>query len=114
MGTHCDKLVDSGRRKFLTGASVAAVSAAASTVVAPHAKAERAAAGVIYPSNRLGNVHDLKVNEPLNVAYPDADAPGVLIKLGKRVPSGVGAGRRHRWLLHDLSAQGIPARVQQK
>ena len=25
MGTHCDKLVDSGRRKFLTGASVAAV-----------------------------------------------------------------------------------------
>ena len=25
MGTHCDKLVDSGRRKFLTGASVAAM-----------------------------------------------------------------------------------------
>ena len=33
MGTHCDKLVDTGQRKFLTGASVAAVSAAASTVV---------------------------------------------------------------------------------
>ena len=90
MGTHCDKLVDSGRRKFLTGASVAAVSAAASTVVAPHAKAEPAAARVTYPSNRLGNVHDLKINEPLTVAYPDADAPGVLIKLGTRVPSGVG------------------------
>ena len=29
-------------------------------------------------------------NEPFNVAYPDADAPGVLIKLGKRVPTGVG------------------------
>jgi arsenite oxidase small subunit len=90
MGTHCDKLVDTGQRKFLTGASVAAVSAAASTVVAAPAKAERAAAGVIYPSNRLGNVHDLKVNEPLNVAYPDDDSPGVLIKLGKRVPSGAG------------------------
>jgi arsenite oxidase small subunit len=90
MGTHCDQLVDSGRRKFLTGASVAAVSAAASTVVAAPAKAKRAAAGVIYPSNRLGNVHDLKVNEPLNVAYPDDDSPGVLIKLGKRVPSGAG------------------------
>ena len=90
MGTHCDKLVDSGRRKFLTGASVAAVSAAASTVVAPRAKAEPAAARVTYPSNRLGNVHDLKVNDPLSVAYPDADAPGVLIKLGTRVPSGVG------------------------
>ena len=90
MGTHCDKLVDSGRRKFLTGASVAAVSAAAATVMVPRAKAEPAAAGVIYPSNRLGNVHDLKVNDPLSVAYPDADAPGVLIKLGTRVASGVG------------------------
>lgn len=90
MGGHCDKLVDSGRRKFLTGASVAAVSAVASTVVAPQAKAERAAAGVIYPSNRLGNVHDLKLNEPLSVAYPDADLPGVLLKLGKPVPSGAG------------------------
>ncbi len=91
MGTHCDRLVDSGRRKFLTGASVVAVSAAASTVVGPHAKAEPAAARVTYPSNRLGNVRDLKINEPLTVAYPDADAPGVLIKLGTRVPSGVGS-----------------------
>ena len=40
MGSHCDKLVDSGRRKFLTGATVAAVGAAASTVVAPPARAE--------------------------------------------------------------------------
>ena len=90
MGTHCDKLVDSGRRKFLTGASVAAVGAAASAVMTPQAKAAPAAARVVYPSNRLGNVHDLKVNEPLSVAYPDDDAPGVLIKLGTRVPSGVG------------------------
>lgn len=90
MTKHCDKLVDSGRRKFLTGASFAAVGAAASAVVTPQAKAAPAAARVIYPSNRLGNVHDLKVNEPLSVAYPDADAPGVLIKLGTRVPSGVG------------------------
>ena len=41
MEGHCDKLVDSGRRKFLTGASVAAGSAVvASTVVAPQAKAD--------------------------------------------------------------------------
>jgi len=90
MGTHCDKLVDSGRRKFLTGASVAAVSAAASAVVAPQAKAAPATARVVYPSNRLANAHDLKVNEPLSVAYPDADSPGILIKLGTRVPSGAG------------------------
>ena len=67
MGTHCDKLMDSGRRKFLTGASLAAVSAAALTVAAPRVKAEPAAARVAYPSNRLGNVKDLKVNEP----YPE-------------------------------------------
>ena len=45
---------------------------------------------VAYPSNRLANVKDLKVNEPLEVAYPDADAPGVLIKLGTKVDGGVG------------------------
>ena len=89
MTTRCDKLVDVGRRKFLTGASVAAAAAAASTVMAPQAKAGPVA-GVNYPSNRLGNVHDLKVNEAVNVSYPDADAPGVLIKLGVRVPTGVG------------------------
>ena len=33
---------------------------------------------------------DLKLNDPLAVSYPDANAPGVLIKLGKRVPTGVG------------------------
>ena len=90
MTTHCDKLVDSGRRKFLTGASVTAVGAAASAVIAAPAKAQPAAALVNYPSSRLGNVHDLKVNEPLSVSYPDADAPGVVIKLGTRVPTGAG------------------------
>ncbi len=91
MTAHCDKLVNAGRRKFLTGASVAAVAAAASAVGAPQVKAATAV-GVNYPSNRLGNVHDLKVDEPVNVSYPDADAPGVLIKLGVRVPTGVGPG----------------------
>ena len=33
MGKHCDKLVDLGRRKFLTGASVAAAAVAASATV---------------------------------------------------------------------------------
>ena len=44
-----------------------------------------------YPVNRLANVKDLKLNEPLNVSYPDENAPGVLLKLGKEVPGGVGA-----------------------
>jgi arsenite oxidase small subunit len=83
-------MVDVGRRKFLTGAGVAAAGAAAATVPLLEAKAASALARVTYPSNRLANARELKVNEPVNVAYPDADAPGVIIKLGKRVPSGVG------------------------
>ena len=86
----CHVMVDIGRRKFLTGAGVAAVGAAASTALIPQAKAAPAPARVDYPSSKLANVHDLKPNEPLDVAYPDTDAPGVLLKLGKRVPTGAG------------------------
>ena len=54
------------------------------------AKAAAGPARVDYPSNRLANVTDLKANETVDVTYPDADAPGVLLKLGKKVPGGVG------------------------
>ena len=64
--------------------------AAAASVVAQRAEAAPQLARVSYPSNRLANVSDLKLNTPLQVAYPDAQAPGVLLKLGARVPSGVG------------------------
>jgi arsenite oxidase small subunit len=83
----CDRLVDAGRRKFLTGASVAA---AAISVLPRDAAAAPANARVDYPSNRLANLRDLKVNTAFEVSYPDKDAPGVLLKLGRRVPSGSG------------------------
>lgn len=86
----CNAMVDAGRRKFLAGAGFAAAGAAAATVITTQAKAAPPAARVDYPSNRLANVGDLKVDEPLQVAYPDADAPGVLLKFGKRVSTGVG------------------------
>lgn len=86
----CQLMVDSGRRRFLTGAGVAAVGAAASQLPVTAAKAAPSPARVDYPSNKLANINGLKVNEPLEVSYPDGDAPGVLIKLGKRVPSGAG------------------------
>jgi arsenite oxidase small subunit len=86
----CNRMVDVGRRKFLSGAGMTAAGAAAATVLPVPAKSAPAAR-VEYPSNRLGNIRDLKVNEPLNVSYPDADAPGVLLKFGKQVPGGVGA-----------------------
>jgi arsenite oxidase small subunit len=84
-------MVDVGRRKFLGGASLAAAGAAVASLTPTPTKAASAAARVDYPSNRLGNVSDLKVNQPVNVAYPDADAPGVLLKLGTKVSGGVGA-----------------------
>lgn len=86
----CDRLVDVGRRQFLRGSAVAAAGAAATTV-APSAPAKAGnRARVDYPSARLANVKDLKTNEPVDIEYPDADSPGVLIKLGKRVPGGAG------------------------
>ena len=89
--SHCDRMVDAGRRKFLGGAGLAAVGAAVSAIAPNEAKAAPPAARVVYPSNRLGNVSDLKLNQPMTVSYPDSDAPGVLLKLGKTVPGGVGA-----------------------
>jgi arsenite oxidase small subunit len=88
----CKMMVDVGRRQFLSGASMAAAGVAAATVAVPQGKAA-SAARLSYPSNRLANVGDLKANEPLNVSYPDNDAPGVLLKLGKRVANGVGPER---------------------
>jgi arsenite oxidase small subunit len=85
----CKLMVDVGRRQFLSGASMAAAGVAAATVAVSQGKAA-SAARVSYPSNRLANVSELKANEPLNVSYLDNDAPGVLLKLGKRVVDGVG------------------------
>jgi arsenite oxidase small subunit len=88
----CKLMVDVGRRQFLSGASMAAAGVAAATVAIPQGKAA-SPARLSYPSNRLANVSELKANEPLNVSYPDNDAPGVLLKLGKRVANGVGPER---------------------
>jgi arsenite oxidase small subunit len=86
----CDRKIDIGRRWFLSGAGVAAAGAAAAAVVPRRAEAATPLARVQYPANRLANISDLKPNAPLQVAYPDADAPGVLLKLGSNVPGGVG------------------------
>jgi arsenite oxidase small subunit len=84
-------MVDVGRRKFMSGAGLAAAGVAVTSIASVPAKAAPAAARVEYPANRLANINDLKVNQPLNVSYPDDSAPGVLLKLGKKVPGGVGA-----------------------
>jgi arsenite oxidase small subunit len=86
----CPRKIDIGRRRFLSGAGMAAAGAAAAAVASPEVQAEPALARVAYPSIPLGNAGTLKVDQPVAVAYPDKDAPGVLLKLGKRVPGGVG------------------------
>lgn len=86
----CDKLVDIGRRQFLRGGAIATVGAAVATVVPQEAKAQVGTARVSYPSNRLANLADLKVNEAVDIAYPDADSPGILLKLGTPVQGGAG------------------------
>lgn len=48
---------------------------------------------VNYPSTRLANIGELKIDEPKNITYPDADSPGVLLKLGAVVEGGVGPDR---------------------
>ena len=80
----CRNLADVGRRRFLMG-SAAATAGAAVALTGREARAQTAAARVEYPSNRLANISDLTENEPFDVAYPDDDAPGVLLKLGKAV-----------------------------
>lgn len=42
------------------------------------------------PAKRLANLGDLKVDQPVIVAYPDAASPCILVKLG--VPAGGGVG----------------------
>ncbi len=86
----CPHLVQLGRRQFLRGSATAAVGAAAAAVAPAKSAQAVPRARLDYPSNRLANIKDLKVNEPLDIAYPDADSPGVLIKLGTRVPGGAG------------------------
>ncbi len=86
----CDKLVDTGRRQFLRGSGIAAAGVAATGLAPQQAKAAPSLARVAYPANRLGNISELKINKPKEVAYPDADAPGVILKLGQRVEGGAG------------------------
>ena len=108
----CDRKVDIGRRWFLSGAGVAAAGAAAATVMPQKADASPQLARLRYPANRLANVSDLKPNAPLQVAYPDEEAPGVLLKLGTKVPGGVGPDGDIVGFTTIVPAQGLSARLQ--
>jgi arsenite oxidase small subunit len=90
----CDALVDVGRRAFFSrSAAVAAGAAATAAIASKPASAASAAALVEYPVVKLANLKDLKVDDPLSISYPDADSPGVLLKLGSPVEGGAGPDR---------------------
>jgi arsenite oxidase small subunit len=86
----CNKMIDVGRRKFLTGGTTAAAAAVVVGAIPPAADATPALARVTYPRERIGNVKDLKVDQPVQISYPDDESPGILLKLGRRVEGGVG------------------------
>ena len=86
----CNKLVDVGRRSFLRGGVLSAAGAAAAAVMQPAPANAQAMARVDYPGTKLANLTNLAVNEPMDIAYPDADSPGILLKLGTAVAGGVG------------------------
>lgn len=44
-----------------------------------------------YPRKRIAGVSQLKTDVPVQLEYPDADSPAMLVKLG--VPAGGGVGR---------------------
>ena len=89
--TRCRALAEVGRRQFLRGGTIAVAGTAAAAMAGGEAKAASLpGARVSYPTNRLANLAELKPNEPFDISYPDQDSPGVLIKLGKAVPTGVG------------------------
>jgi arsenite oxidase small subunit len=69
---------------------MATAGAVAATVMTPEQTKAQALARVDFPSNRLANIADLAVNEPMDVAYPDEGSPGVLLKLGQAVQGGAG------------------------
>lgn len=73
----CDKLADAGRRAFFARTAAAAAGAAVTAALpAERAKAASAGARFVYPSTRLAAIGDLKVNEPVTIAYPDAARRG--------------------------------------
>jgi arsenite oxidase small subunit len=86
----CDRLADAGRRAFFARSAVVAAGAAATAALPVGGHAAPSLALVNYPTSKLANLRDLKINEPREISYPDGDSPGVLLKLGSRVESGAG------------------------
>jgi arsenite oxidase small subunit len=76
---------DISRRKFLQTTSASAVLFFAGLSKEGHAAPPKG-----YPSKKIGNINNLKPNEPLTFAYPDNNSPCMLVKVDKEAIGGVG------------------------
>ena len=68
MTNRCSKLAEVGRRQFLRGGLLGAATLPTLGLGVTQAKAATGMARLDYPSNKLGNVKDLKLNEPKEVS----------------------------------------------
>ena len=66
--SRCDKLVDAGRRAFFARSAAVAAGAAATAALPVSSRAAPSLALVNYPSSKLANLRDLKVNEPHDIS----------------------------------------------
>lgn len=89
----CTDWVDIGRRQFLRGGGAAAAAGAVLAPAGASAGAVQPLARVDYGRRLVGNLKTLKVDVPVDISYPDAASPGVLLKLGRPVEGGAGPDR---------------------
>ncbi len=76
---------DISRRKFLQTTSASAL-----LFFSGLNNTQAAAAPKAYPSKKIGNIKNLKPNEPLAFNYPDEQSPCLLVKVDNETIGGVG------------------------
>lgn len=82
------------RREFLktsaAGAATGAAIGGGAIFTAGEAKGATGRASLEYPAVAIAKAGDLQVGTPVDFAYPDNSSPCTLLKVGSRVPGGVG------------------------
>ena len=66
------------------------MSGAAAAVAMPLMPTLSHAEGLPFRAVKIGNLHDLKVGQPVTFQYPDTQTPAYLVKLGTPAIGGVG------------------------
>ncbi len=80
----------SRRTFFKVSGATAASAAIAIPAAAEAAQAEAGRTTLPYPRKPVAKLGGLKVNAPVAFTYPDASSPCAMLKMGHRVPGGVG------------------------